>query len=324
MEDECETTDLLQQEQPSDCVVRLVKAVCVPANHMKMIEAQAIGCGERSVFQPVQKFIEQHGLQMANAIVEPGEAGKMTLIVENHSHQPIDLESSYVLGCLHPVERVLPDDRAQEEKGKIVQYAFTDWGMPPDGRAARIMEAIGLNKSELTSEEQSRLESLICQYQNLFALEPSDLGTTELVTHSIHTGDHPPISQPLRHTPFALREKMAEMVEDMFQWRVIQPSSSPWTSPVVLVEKDKTIQFCIDYHRLNAVTKMDVLPLPRVDDSSDLLSKSRYFTTLDLSSGYWQVKMNPASREKTAHTLGSTSFSPCPSGFVTRPPPSKD
>ena len=64
-------------------------------------------------------------------IVEPGEAGKMTLIVENHSHQPIDLESSYVLGCLHPVERVLPNDRAQEKKRKIVQYAFTDWGMPP-------------------------------------------------------------------------------------------------------------------------------------------------------------------------------------------------
>ena len=170
MEDECETMDLLQKEQPSDCVVRLVKAVCVPANHMKMIEAQAIGCGERSAFQPVQKLIEQHGLQMADAIVEPGEAGKMTLIVENHSHQPIDLENSYVLGCLHPVERVLPDDRAQEKKGKIVQYAFTDWGMPADGRAVRIMEAIGLNKSELTSEEQSRLESLICQYQNLFAL----------------------------------------------------------------------------------------------------------------------------------------------------------
>ena len=71
MEDECETTDLLQQEQPSDCVVHLVKAVHVPANYMKMIEGQAIGCGERSVFQPVQKLIEQHGLQMADAVAFP-------------------------------------------------------------------------------------------------------------------------------------------------------------------------------------------------------------------------------------------------------------
>ena len=86
-------------------------------------------------------------------------------------------------------------------------------------------------------------------------------------------------------------------------------------------KKDKTIRFCVDYRRLNAVTKMDVFPLPRVDDSLDLLSKSRYFTTLDLSSGYWQVKMNPASREKTAFSnySGLYEFLVMPFGLCNMP-----
>ena len=88
----------------------------------------------------------------------------------------------------------------------------------------------------------------------------------------------------------------------MLQQRVIQPSSSPcWASPVVLVnKKDGTTRFCIDYRRLNALSKMDVFPLPHVDDTLDILYNAKYFSTLDLASGYWQVKIDPASREKTA------------------------
>lgn len=92
---------------------------------------------------------------------------------------------------------------------------------------------------------------------------------------------------------------MAKMVEDMLEHVVIRPSQSPWASLVVVVKKDKSLRFCVDYCRLNSVTKMDVFPLPRLDDSLDLLSKAEYFT-LDLSSGYWQVKMDPRLQEKTA------------------------
>ena len=73
---------------------------------------------------------------------------------------------------------------------------------------------------------------------------------------------------------------------------VIQPSSSPWASPIVLVgKKDGSICYCIDYRKVNSVTRKDAYPLPRVDDTLDTLSGSRWFTTLDLISGYWQVEM---------------------------------
>ena len=91
------------------------------------------------------------------------------------------------------------------------------------------------------------------------------------------------------------------MMEEMLEQGIIQPSQSPWASTIVWVAKeDGTTQFCVDCRRLNAITKLDVFPLPRDDEPLDLLAKSKYFSTLDLASGYWQVSMLPESVERTA------------------------
>ena len=111
----------------------------------------------------------------------------------------------------------------------------------------------------------------------------------------------PPIKQHARRIPFALRKKVEELVDDMLEKKVIHASKSPWASPVVLVtKKNGDIRCCVDYRRINSVTKMDAYPLPRIDDMLDSLSEARKFSTLDLASGFWQVEADKASQEKTA------------------------
>ncbi|GBO05721.1 Transposon Ty3-G Gag-Pol polyprotein [Araneus ventricosus] len=86
---------------------------------------------------------------------------------------------------------------------------------------------------------------------------------------------------------------------------IIEKSSGPWASPIVLVKKkDGSTRFCVDYRKLNEITKKDSCPLPRIDDTLESLNGSQWFTTLDLKSGYWQVEIRPGDREKTAFTTG--------------------
>ncbi|GFQ89857.1 transposon Tf2-12 polyprotein [Trichonephila clavata] len=81
---------------------------------------------------------------------------------------------------------------------------------------------------------------------------------------------------------------------------IIQPSESPWSFPVILArKKDNTWRFCVNHRRLNRIIKKDVYPLPRIDDTLDSLQGSKLFSSIDLSSGYWQIEVDEADREKT-------------------------
>ena len=145
-----------------------------------------------------------------------------------------------------------------------------------------------------------------------------------MVEHSIDTGEAKPIKQRPWRTPLAYREKVVTMIGDMMARGVVVPSRSSWASPVVLVtKKDGSLRFCVDYRRLNANTRKDVYPLPRVDDILDSIGKNPacYFSKLDLRSGYWQVKMAPNDQEKTAFTTfhGLFEFTVMPFGLCNAP-----
>ncbi|GFX31606.1 retrovirus-related Pol polyprotein from transposon 17.6 [Trichonephila clavipes] len=100
-------------------------------------------------------------------------------------------------------------------------------------------------------------------------------------------------------------EEVQKLIKDKKDNDVIEPSSSSWASPIVLVrKKDGSTRFCVDHRQLNDVTKKDSYPLPRIDDTLDTLASNTWFSTLDLKSGYWQVEPHPDHKEKTAFTMG--------------------
>ncbi|KAL5505465.1 hypothetical protein EMCRGX_G006900 [Ephydatia muelleri] len=97
------------------------------------------------------------------------------------------------------------------------------------------------------------------------------------------------------------RLEVKKLLEDMLKKDVIRPSNSPWLSPIILVQKkDGSTRFCIDYRKVNAVTRKDAYPMPRVDDTLDTHGGSKFFSTLDLANGYWQVDVEEKDTQKTA------------------------
>ena len=275
-------------------VVKLLTATKVPAGHRKLVRAKVDGWFPDSLalFTPVTKNSE---LKIADSAVQADDKGCLKLIVENSGCCHMELEEGMRLGTLEEAEQV---DTWKEPEPKALVSAIAS---SQSSREVNLLEQLDLQINHLSAKQKLQLTNLITNYTNVFALNSQELGTTSLVKHVINTGNHPPVRQPLRRMPFALRNKVDGMVQEMLAQEVVQPSQSPWASPIVLVKKkDGGLRFCVDYRQLNRVTKLDVFPLPRIDDTLDLLSGAKYFTTLDLASGYWQVCMDQASREKTA------------------------
>ena len=222
------------------------------------------------------------------------------------------------------------DDAQQLEQGTIVaQYspvsevfdtvvAVTEHQDVPD----YLHDLFEKAKGNLNSKQTETVRQFLVKYANLFAKDDFDLGKVESVQHEIKTGDAVPIKQPPRRLPVHMQEEVDKHVESMIQKGVVQPSSSPWASPVVLVKKkDGTTRFCIDYRKLNDITVKDAYPLPLIDQSLDHLAGAKWFSTLDLFSGYWQVTVNPNDRPKTAFATrhGLYEFSVMPFGLCNAP-----
>lgn len=148
---------------------------------------------------------------------------------------------------------------------------------------------------------KKRLRDLVSRYRDVFALRNEELGYTDLVHHEIDVGDSPPIKlRPYRMAPGKVTE-VRKQIDDMLKRGIIRESNSPYSAPIVLVKKkDGTSRFCVDYRKLNSVTKKDAYPIPRIDQTLENLKGARYFSSMDLATGYWQVPVASRDQHKTA------------------------
>ena len=235
--------------------------------------------------------------------ITPGN--KVILQVMNISPSPIKVYKGMTLGQIISKQNILV-----VEQDDITIQSSHDY--TPE---------INLDSSTLLPAEKTKLRDLLTVYSDIFATSGTPATQNQVVKHNIKTTG-PPIRQPLRKMPMILKDTIDKEVTKMLQQGIVQPSTSPWSSPVVRVKKrDGTWRFCIDYRKLNAVTHQDAYPLPRIDETLDSLAGSTYFTTLDLAAGYWQVGIEECDKEKTAFSTrrGHFEFNVMPFGLTNAP-----
>ena len=150
-----------------------------------------------------------------------------------------------------------------------------------------------------------------------------DLGKTALIKHKIQLTDQTSFKEHYRCIPPHMYDDVRASIQEMLDIGAICKSHSPWASTVVLVwKKDGGLRFCIDLRKLNNWTVKDGYLLPQIDDTLDSLQGSQWFSSLDLKSGYWQVKMDEESKPQTAFTVGLLGFYECermPFGLTNAP-----
>jgi hypothetical protein len=177
----------------------------------------------------------------------------------------------------------------------------------PDGEIVipEHLTALYQRSTELVPVRQHpEIASLLKDYEDVFSRDENDIGRTDLMKHRINTGNANPIRQPPRRAPITKRDEIDRQVENLLERGLIEESDSPWASPIVLVKKkDGSQRMCVDYRKLNSFTIKDAFPIPRIDDTLDSLAGAAWFSTLDMSSGYWQVEMTEEAAEKSSFVV---------------------
>ena len=229
---------------------------------------------------------------------------ELWIAVHNHRPKPLQLHSGQNIGVLEVVTLV-----------ETPASASTTSSHPPKPCQPPLPEC-------LSPLQQQQLNELFCEFSDVFSCGEDNLGNTPLLEHAIET-HVPPLRQPYRRQNPAVRREEMVQVQQMLSSNVIRPSNNPWASPVVMVrKKDGSLRFCVDFCHLNADTVKDAHLLPRIDNLLDALHGAKWFSTLDLKSGYWQVPITEQDKAKTAFRTSSGQlfeFNQVPFGLCNAP-----
>ena len=158
-------------------------------------------------------------------------------------------------------------------------------------------------------DHANAVRELVLKWKDVFSVHDLDYGRTNLVEHKINMVDETPINIRHRRIPPGMYDEVRAYLDELLAAGQIRPSHSPWSFPLVLVRKKQGgLRLCIDYRKLNERCIRDVFPLPRLDETMDALIGARYFSRLDLRSGYYQIPMYEPHKQRTAFSAGVLGF----------------
>ena len=310
------TTTKQKQTTP----VRVNRRSSVPSGKQVWVSVITESVGP-CVIEPNIEHFRKHRLSTPNGIVHIEPGAQFHILVANFGGDEILLPKGMILAHASPTNEILIQGTciALEEvvgvcadrdsiPGRPVEEAFTADNrkfreLRPLTKVKRKKEDIfdieDLDLTHLTADREAKLREMLEEFQSMW---DGHLGEINITKHRIEVV---PGTRPIRQHPYrtGMRAKVFEAseIEKMLRDNVIRPSKSEWASPVVLAPKnDGTLRFCVDYRKLNEVTKKDSYPIPRMDDCMDTLGKAKIFSSLDANSGYWQIAVDEQDIPKTA------------------------
>lgn len=237
------------------------------------------------------------------------KGGRSALLVHNVSSSVISLKGGTLLARVYPKSsnKGNPDHTLQ-----LCNVSFCEIQKDDDFN----------HGDNLTPEVLLQLKLLLQKYSDCFSSGLHDLGFTDLTEMVIELDDTEPVVYRPYRMSFADRALVRNMVQEMVDHGIVRESTSPYASPIVLVQK-KTGEkrLCVDYRELNRKTKKEHYPLPRIEDQLDQLAGNTVFTSLDLASGYYQIAIAEDSRHRTAFVTpdGQFEYNRMPFGLVNAP-----
>ena len=292
-------------------VVKTTTAVVLQPNESKTISglARKSRDSESALTEPLEDGLSSR-VSVCPSVVRtnrPGRTARIPVRVCNMSAKVVRIPPFTPVCDLAEVKVLKRDPVKEMTEGSSAQQHQHSVTTNNDGKLG-----INLEGTVLSKEQKEQAHSFLSKWLHIFSKGQTDFGRTNLVEHEIHLRDERPFKEPYRKIPPALVDEVREHLKEMLEVGAIRESTSPFSSNVVIVRKrDGTIRFCIDYRKLNQRSTKDAYPIPRIDDTLHALAGSKYFSTLDLKSGYWQVELKESDKSKTRFQVGSLGFFEC-------------
>ena len=264
-------------------------------------------------------------------IVESDSEAVYSLPLYNPTGREIKISSGVIVGWSEAVRE--PDIRDCDRLGKeklgdfqelvdrvnVIQHEIVNDMLPhtdqvdssPNlSKVDKLKELVGrLELNHLSAPEKQGLEKTLLENVDLFILDDLDMGHIKVPDSHITMTDNHPVRMPLYRHPERAKEIIAEMIENMLDKDIIENSTATYLSPIVLINKPNgSKRMCIDYRGVNKHIRMDIHPLPRLDEMVDDVAGNKYYCTLDLKDAYYQCRLDEESRDITTFSDGKNLF----------------
>lgn len=186
----------------------------------------------------------------------------------------------------------------------IAPNLFKDFSVNKHVTTRNFVSEVRLHSfDQLHPDQRVIADSMIRNFESI-SFERKGLGRTELLVHTIDTGDCKPIKQ--RYYPISPHRlvELNRQLDEMLEQDVVETSTSAWNNPTLFTPKSNgELRFCLDSRKLNSVSKHDAYPLPYVSGILDQLRDARFLSSIDLKSAFWQIPLDEQSKERTAFTV---------------------